>query len=1466
MSSLNNHFSPIIIGDYQEGMEHFAWLLGSPDGGIFQIDEDQQQMQPSHNCEHSPPTEAIDPNNDHWHTTDSDTSETQLTLQRQGLLNRREFDPDSISGELLSKKTPSANSKKKRKKNRDSNMLSALVNSHNNPRKEPNMTFSPSRKKRRLRKNSMRVKRSAKVADLELTDKNDRTYSSAKKHRKNASSFKRKVSDLNNASKTISEKRRKVATIEANLKLQKTVEEEAESESNEVVHEEQRTLSDYGFTTTFSKTKSEERKSKQQKKKTKQLSTFNDSDVKTDSHPPADFQNEQRESNNRMFAPLDEVKHSRSSVLSSFDSCARLGSNVLQTLFWNVTTIRKLGRIKEMEDFVTTIDPDILCLQEPRADGAIKINGYNEVAGSSNPTLNRMWVKKGIVYSSDTPDIKLFREAVSLLKDIAFSVICINKAFFIGVYVHPNKCATHELSHLLQSADRFFTKFALFGDLNGHCLSFGLMPHQLPNELGKAIDSFVKYSSDVCSYCSTEPTFQAGRYSSFLDGTLTNIPISSAPRSFRIFAGHRAQLIGFNHPITLNMDDEFFSENFKKDYYTDWAQFSKALMDDPPRFETPYEFFQRCVELMEECKIETEEDRRKFKPWWTSICKRAVINKRKWLRHRDNARSYQEYLDCDQKWKKAKANCNRVIEKAKQDFYTRVIKGNKDNPWKAIRIIQGRKKKRSHIFIDPDSAKTKCFKVAEDYRKVASDIPALSQQILSYINHLKESTHVLQLEAWELGYAIKSLKQHSSPGVDKVTTKLLLKLYSLIPAQLLIQLNDMCVHLEGPFKHSIIHPIPKAPPSQDSRPISLLSHSCKLIEKIVCARLQRNLQGSLFQNQFCRTGRGCEIALRSVFKAVRRMKDDAILLFLDVSKAYDRVSHSRLMTKLINCGASNDSVIWLAEWLQGRTWSVRIGTTFSSCYALTAGIPQGSFLSSLLWKVYIHDLHTNISEFLYMDDFLGLASTYSAMERACNKIESWASLNHVIFNPDKTRLMYSSSTEEEDSLLTLQGWVIPTCKSYKYLGIILSSPNNGEFNLQKQLDQDRIDLKRRITLLKNFKQFTGDNLRAIFHSIFISKMDYGLAIKAPIQDDLQVIQNQAIRELSDCRLHIDQLHEIWRIKPVKQRIEDRIWNIQTKQVLMNDSLKPRTLQTQHFEGRQYRIWNLASQEQLQASFDLARTCTTHGKWQATESIPPNCIQAFCHGAFNVSESRGAIGGLYFSNTQHEGKGAFKHPYRYVLSSYRVELLAMRQLLHNLHKVEDECDESDIFTDSLSLLQKLTSVYCSPTKPIDPAICDILQLCHNLKTFGLTVRIHWIPGHTGIIGNERADKLASEGMQGFNNLHVRNADVSSDAFKLRHHYSNPFDWKDFMNLSYPMRRIIIRVLTEQGNVRALTHHFDDTGTPLCRFCGLSRETVHHVLLSCSNSHSPFHQQAALCLLFSSNWGKIYRWCQQNKIVG
>ena len=74
-------------------------------------------------------------------------------------------------------------------------------------------------------------------------------------------------------------------------------------------------------------------------------------------------------------------------------------------------------------------------------------------------------------------------------------------------------------------------------------------------------------------------------------------------------------------------------------------------------------------------------------------------------------------------------------------------------------------------------------------------------------------------------------------------------------------------------------------------------------------------------------------------------------VFLDLSKAFDRVDHNLLLHKLESVGLLDDAVNWFQSYLTNRKQRTSVGDTLSVAVPITVAVPQGSILGPLLFLI-----------------------------------------------------------------------------------------------------------------------------------------------------------------------------------------------------------------------------------------------------------------------------------------------------------------------------------------------------------------------------------------------------------------------------------------------------------------------------------------------------------------------------------
>ena len=145
-------------------------------------------------------------------------------------------------------------------------------------------------------------------------------------------------------------------------------------------------------------------------------------------------------------------------------------------------------------------------------------------------------------------------------------------------------------------------------------------------------------------------------------------------------------------------------------------------------------------------------------------------------------------------------------------------------------------------------------------------------------------------------------------------------------------------------------------------------------------------------------------------QAVSQRKE-ILVVFCDISKAFDRVWHRGLLLKLQRNGISGSLLAWLTDYLSNRSQSVLINGQCSAWLSILAGVPQGSVLGPLLFLIFINDItycvrHCQIR--LFADDtslFIEVDNRQDAalkIDEDLEAISQWAKKWLVQFSPPKT--------------------------------------------------------------------------------------------------------------------------------------------------------------------------------------------------------------------------------------------------------------------------------------------------------------------------------------------------------------------------------------------------------------------------------------------------------------------------------
>lgn len=204
---------------------------------------------------------------------------------------------------------------------------------------------------------------------------------------------------------------------------------------------------------------------------------------------------------------------------------------------------------------------------------------------------------------------------------------------------------------------------------------------------------------------------------------------------------------------------------------------------------------------------------------------------------------------------------------------------------------------------------------------------------------------------------------------------------------------------------------------------------------------------------------------------------------LDFSKAFDVVSHSKLICKLSAIGIIPKSVNWIESWLTTRNLSVLVNGGTSKSHLITLGVPQGSVLGPLLFIIFINDMPSSVkfsSLKLYADDSLLFHPIYGANDPVClqndlDNLQCWAHASQMKFNVSKCEYLRIARTSQPTSLAhsySINNSNLACVPSVKYLGIIIDSTLNFDEHIIQICSKANRSLHMLMRTLKKAKSIT----------------------------------------------------------------------------------------------------------------------------------------------------------------------------------------------------------------------------------------------------------------------------------------------------------------------------------------------------------------------------------------------------------
>jgi hypothetical protein len=478
------------------------------------------------------------------------------------------------------------------------------------------------------------------------------------------------------------------------------------------------------------------------------------------------------------------------------------------------------------------------------------------------------------------------------------------------------------------------------------------------------------------------------------------------------------------------------------------------------------------------------------KPWITPLVKYSI--QQRWNAYR--SKNFPLYKH----WKEKTKN---LILAAKKNW-SQKAKNNSKNLWQVTNSVRGTKSNEHLISL------VNQFKSAQDATNcINNKLTAVFEPKLSCDKKTdsKEGDNDLWLNEISVASVerfLLNIKSSKAPGSEQIPS-ILYKTGALSMAGPITHIFNLSITQERfpkRWKSAHVCPIPKTnPPDLEKlRPISLLPIPSKVLERLVLNSVVARFYENFGPNQFgCRPFSSTTCAVIKLIHHAYSLLELANvtgvkIITYDFTKAFDRLSHQRILDRLTDTRFPAPFVTWTQDYLSGRTQAVRIGTSVSSPSNVSSGVPQGSVLGPMFFCLVVGSLkplHEHTCIIQYVDDTTLCMPTYKNntnqhISEEHRHLLQWCDDNGFTVNREKCKTVYySKSSQSED--ITLPN--IKAVEELKFLGVVI----NRRLKWNSHVDLACRNASRRIYALRILRQILSpQQLTTVYSAVIRSILEY----------------------------------------------------------------------------------------------------------------------------------------------------------------------------------------------------------------------------------------------------------------------------------------------------------------------------------------------------------------------------------------
>ena len=339
----------------------------------------------------------------------------------------------------------------------------------------------------------------------------------------------------------------------------------------------------------------------------------------------------------------------------------------------------------------------------------------------------------------------------------------------------------------------------------------------------------------------------------------------------------------------------------------------------------------------------------------------------------------------------------------------------------------------------------------------------------------------------EIRWALHKSKTNKAAGPDEVVTEMLKALGDTGVNILHSLVNTIYDSGEIPndMLKSVFIALPKKPNTLDCdqhRTISLMSHTLKLLLKIVLERCRSQIRPEIAQCQFGFKGtRNAIFTLRMLSERSIQHQQNIYICFIDYKKVFDRVRHNRLFKMLKDLGLDEKDQRIIYNLYHLQKGAIKLPNGLTEWTEINRGVRQGCVMSPNFFNLYSEHILRRLEEsndgvtingvcinnIRYADDTALIADSEEGLQRILELILDASSGEGLEFNCKKTFCMVVSKERQPPTCNRIcNGTGIEQVNFFNYLGSMFTSDGRCEKEIRRRIGMAKTSFNQMWPVLK----------------------------------------------------------------------------------------------------------------------------------------------------------------------------------------------------------------------------------------------------------------------------------------------------------------------------------------------------------------------------------------------------------------